>query len=533
MSNKQKYSKGLKEEIIKICLNFIKKKRIAPTYTDLIKMDITKDQIKSQFGNLTNLHNLIALEYPMLLKDYSRDTQNTSKLKSEIKKYNTFVVTTLVIGTQIDEKFHKNLEFYCQQNNAKLLYLLTANTFKPDNKFIDNLVDLKDIVFESIDLNDNIQLSTFKMNAKQINPLNGMKRLGKREKSIVLASPKQFLEYVPIANDKSCHAIMTTGTICKPEYGSSSNSPKGVWIASMDHKLGAVVIEIQNKKEFHVRQIQAEIDTGYFIDLCKYYKLNRIEDIRPEAMVLGDKHVGATNSMVEHITDEMINELNPKRIFFHDLFDGQSVNPHSMKQHLLRANQPFGLLSLEAELKMCADEVKRMVEIHPEVQEWLIVRSNHDEFLDRYLESGDYIQDPHNSRIGHLLALEKLKDKIPLESALRRYGVRSKRVKFLNIHSSYKIAGIEHGVHGHLGLNGQKNPQNSSLEIGYGAGVFGHSHSPGILREVYRVGTSTNLRLGYNKGSSSWVWTHCLTYSNGSRQLINIINGRYKQKSKK
>ena len=77
-------------------------------------------------------------------------------------------------------------------------------------------------------------------------------------------------------------------------------------------------------------------------------------------------------------------------------------------------------------------------------------------------------------------------------------------------------------------MSGQRNPGNSSLEIAYGAITAGHSHTAGILRDVFRVGTSTNMRLGYNNGASSWTHTNSSTYKNGSRQLINLIEKKWK-----
>ncbi|NBU05658.1 MAG: hypothetical protein EBT39_04850 [Sphingobacteriia bacterium] len=117
---------------------------------------------------------------------------------------------------------------------------------------------------------------------------------------------------------------------------------------------------------------------------------------------------------------------------------------------------------------------------------------------------------------------------MPLQEGLKMVGLNQSKITFLSINDSYRISGIEHGVHGHLGMNGQRNPGNSSLEIAYGSGTFGHSHSGGILRDIFRVGTSTEMRLGYNNGASSWTNTCCPTYKNGSRQLINDINGKWR-----
>ena len=66
------------------------------------------------------------------------------------------------------------------------------------------------------------------------------------------------------------------------------------------------------------------------------------------------------------------------------------------------------------------------------------------------------------------------------------------------------------------------------LESSTGPSVTAHAHSPEILREVYRVGTLTNLKLDYNKGPSSWLHTNGVVHNDGTVQLITSINGRWR-----
>ncbi|MFM1781349.1 MAG: hypothetical protein RLZZ181_114, partial [Pseudomonadota bacterium] len=62
----------------------------------------------------------------------------------------------------------------------------------------------------------------------------------------------------------------------------------------------------------------------------------------------------------------------------------------------------------------------------------------------------------------------------------------------------------------------------------YKKSVTGHSHTPQILRDVYVVGTSTDTKPDYGKGGpNSWMNTHCIVYPNGTRQLVNMIEGKF------
>lgn len=522
-----------KTRILDIFIKLIKEKRMTPSRAELSKAGISKDNYRHHFTNIAGLKEAARQKDPQSFKDMIDETvftpKSIKKLKGDVKNYTKFVITTAVTGMSVHKDFYKNLQFYCKKNNAKLLILPSTDPAAIAGFELDGILTGESIVVEDLELNDNLMISSFKTSAKQINPLIGLRRMGRRERSTIVASPKQSLEYVPIANDRVSHALMTTGAITKPQYHTERYmSLRTAYIAEMDHKLGAIIVELENNKTFHFRQIQAEYGTGFFIDNGIYYKVNKTNQIKPEALVLGDIHVGSLSGDVIKSTDNIIATLQPKRVFLHDLFDGVSCNPHASNQHLTKAKFSIKQLSIEEELKLVKEYLTDMKKKHSYVEEWVIVRSNHDLFLDRLLDSGDYIKDPINSRICHKLASAKLDNKMPLQEGLKMVGLNENKIKFLSINDSYRIVGIEHGVHGHLGMNGQRNPGNSSLEIAYGSGTFGHSHSAGILRDVFRVGTSTEMRLGYNNGASSWTNTCSPTYSNGSRQLLNDINGKWR-----
>lgn len=522
-----------KKRIISIFLKLIKNKRMTPTRSELHKCGVSQDQYRHHFKTIAGLKEAARLVDPDAFKDMIDEKvftpKNIKKLKKDLKGFKRFVITTAVTGMPVHKDFYKNLNYYCKENNAKLLILASSDPAAQGGFELDGALANEALVLQDLELNDKLFISTFKTSAKQVNPLTGIKRIGQRERSMIVASPKQFLEYVPIANDKMCHALMTTGAITLPRYVTDHYmSQRTAYIAEFDHKMGAIIVEIQNDKLFHFRQIQAEYGTGFFVDNGMYYKLTKKEVLRPEAMVLGDIHVGSTSEEMQAATDDQIKTLKPKRVFLHDVFDGSSCNHHEAYNYLSKAKKTAEELSIEAELKDVKKYLESMKAKHPAVQEWIVVRSNHDIFLDRYLDGGDYIKDAINSSMCHKLALAKLDGKMALQAGLEIVGLNATKIKFLKMNDSYRISGIEHGVHGHQGLNGQRNPGNSSLEIGYGAITAGHSHTAGILREVHRVGTSTNMRLGYNQGASSWTHTNGVTYHNASRQLLNLIDGKWR-----
>ena len=95
----------------------------------------------------------------------------------------------------------------------------------------------------------------------------------------------------------------------------------------------------------------------------------------------------------------------------------------------------------------------------------------------------------------------------------------------------YRYAGVQLAAHGDQGPNGGKGNIKNQEEA-HGDCIVGHSHTPGIYRGAYQVGTSTYRKLKYSKGPSSWMQTHCLLYPNGARQLVNFIDGLFHLKKK-
>jgi len=194
-----------------------------------------------------------------------------------------------------------------------------------------------------------------------------------------------------------------------------------------------------------------------------------------------------------------------------------------------------GRASLEQELLDNSRELHEIRKVAGDGTEIVIVRSNHDEFIDRYLQEGRYLKELHNWRIGHELALAcynpenpKLRIKNPLREGLARYGGIPKNVTFLERNQDYKVLGWQLGAHGDKGANGSRGSM-KSMENAYGKSITGHSHTPGILRNVFVVGTSTHLTLSYNAGPSSWMNTHAMLWANGKPQLVHILDGKWRK----
>lgn len=502
-------------DILKFGITFVKKNKRYPSLVDMASVGITRAMLRTEFDNLEGFKTQLAKHCTEYICDLSRHKHKESP-KPSVK---TFIITTVVAGAPLDTGFYKNIKAYCKDFNAQLLVLVSMP--KSDNSLIvPKELSSEVFILEDTKLNDNVFILGLKNAANSVDPITGLPRIGQRNGTFICASPKQRLKFVPTGINVFPHAIMSTGAITNPNYMKSKVLvDKSSYMADNDHVMGAVVLELDKDNTFHFRQIQAAKD-GSFVDLGAYYVNGRKQTLAPEAIVVGDWHAGDTDPKVEAALKELTKRVRPKRWVMHDIFDGLSINPHTLGKSIVRSKLALaGKMNLTLELEKLKTDINMMAKLVPEV---VIVRSNHDDFLDRYLDTAGYVDDHTNHRLALDLAAHLLDGRNPLEE----YIGKVKNVTWLKLDQSYSIAGVECGMHGHLGSNGSRGSI-TQMETAYGSVMFGHSHTPGILRNAWNVGTSTYLELGYNKGASSWVQCSGLVYPNGQKQLINFINGRY------
>lgn len=516
----------MKEKLFRKFIKYTHSLQRWPSYSDLLKIGLTRNKIRHHFGSINALKKLALQTDKTLNKLNHFNDQVFLEQQEKVKKYKKFVVTTAVAGAPVDKKFLDSIKTYCQKHNA-LLLTIPANyqLYEIDPKVKENSL----IVFRPIKLNKNVTVYPIKIDPKQVDPAQGLEAIGKKEKTIIIGSPKQRRITLPVNNTHTT-IIQSTGAITKPRYIPKDGVPKRRdTLATVHHVMGAIVVEIENEEIFHFRQIEMS-SNGSFVDLCVRYSPNgKITQESPSAIVLGDYHVTETDYTSIKPVENLIVKTKPKFVVFHDFFSGVSINHHEENNFILQAKKAQqNKLSLEEELKACVQEIKEKIKTYPKETKLLFVKSNHDEFLNRYLSRGVF--DPINRSLALSLSLVYINGQDPLVFAYQKFGLNKnelKRIVFLTRDNNFKISGVFVGHHGDIGLNGKKNPGIKSMFKSYGKIVTGHTHTAEIWHEAMSVGTSSKLKLGYNIGPSTWTHTHCIIYKDGTRQLINIIDGRF------
>jgi len=476
-----------------------------------------------------NARKLFPEAFSGIVDQFSYDSEALAK---DISRFSRFVVTTAVTGCQVDEKFLMSLENYCKKENALLVILpCTDPAASVPYMTVDSKLAGKHVAFSDVFLNRNLFLCSIKLSAKQIDPITGLTNISRKKGSFIFASPKMRLKVSAAGNAKHPHIAMSTGAITKPNYKTDVYmSERTAYIATSDHTLGAVVVEIEDDARFHFRQLLADKKDRSVVDLgVRYFSDGKVQVERPEAFILGDWHSGKTDPNARRVWRDICLLLRPKRLGLHDLLNGTSISPHERDMKLTRAKlADQGQLTLSLETKGVAADLLEMIDW--KVEEIFVVRSNHDYWLDRYLEGAYYVNEPQNHRFSLQLASALLDGVNPLKAACEHWdttGKLKKMVRWLEFDEDYSCGGVYLGAHGHLGSNGRKGSI-KDFSNSYDESITAHEHTPEIYRGNWRVGTSSLFDLGYNRGPSSWMHTSCLLYANGARQLVSSIFGKWR-----
>jgi len=389
------------------------------------------------------------------------------------------------------------------------------------------------------DLNKNISvLGDIKVQPTAVSPLSGFEGLTHGESGI-LGHTKLQLKVVATPQGKYPKILTTTGACTVKNYTDSRAGKLG----EFHHTLAAVVVEVDGPW-FALRQINAKSD-GTFYDLDYLYdgtKRNPVNYIGSNgsapAIVMGDTHVEGIDPAVEKATfQDIIPFFRPRKLFWHDLEDGGSVNHWAAKNPLVTGARYFAQQGSASD--EFYDALAFVSERTPVGTESYIVASNHNDWLHRWILERDWKTLSPRDRGFYLKVASKLYEKAKLLNGddadrlnafimlAKEHFARVPNIKVLDYEESCVVEGIECGMHGHFGPNGSRGSARSMRRIGVKS-IIGHSHTPAIEEGCYQVGTSTRLSRGYTHGPSSWLNTHCLIYPNGKRTLINVIDGKWR-----
>ena len=442
-----------------------------------------------------------------------------------------FIITWAQNNTEVHEAFFSNIERYANFLNADI-HVIAGRYKNPTSVFSDLKYEKwSERIGDYLDANrHNVHkylsiMSDVKIQPTAVDPMTGLQGMSGIN-SCVFGSPKVQLETIPVLEGNLPKMMLTTGACTLQNYTDSKAGKKG----EFHHTLGFVVVEIKDDDVFFIRQVTAT-DNGNFSDL--YFNVKYDEDLKTSsvinlksisAIVLGDLHYGSHDQRVINSTFDMMKIIKPDNVILHDVFDGKSINHHEIKDPFIQYQKEIsGTNSLRSEIEGMLIGLAQFRDHNV-----VIVRSNHDDFIDRWLRDTDWRKTvtPKNS-------LEYMKYSAAILEGAAPNGIipylinqRYPKFKTLGRSDSYIVNGWELGQHGDIGSNGARGSLLQFRKLNTKL-VVGHYHSPGRKDGALAVGTSTHLRLSYNLGPSSWLQSHVIIHNDGKAQHIHFINGEY------
>lgn len=457
------------------------------------------------------------------------------RLSGEARK---FVISCVQNNTHVHQDFLDTLKVYAKENNAEILFstfTYNKNGFQNSVKSDSNI--WYDPQVREFICNDSLRLADDLIFCGELNilptavrPLSGFNNYTGLSSAIV-PHVKVQLESVPTPKHEPVKMLYTTGTVTQRNY----IEKKSGQIASWHHVYGALVVEIDEHGNWFVRQLIADSETGSFYDLNKLYTKDGVfNEDNILAINYGDVHVAKLDQDVADLSwrseDSIKSTLKPMFQFVHDVFDHQSRNHHNTNNpHIQFMLYHNGVDSVDEEIKETTEELYRMSSRDSKL---IIVDSNHDRALERWLREADYRKDPTNAMVFLKLQLAKYESMMNHDEDFHVFGYAIKEkqkeldlkdmdIKFLGLDESFRLLDIEFGQHGDMGNNGARGSVRAFDMQGIKHNI-GHSHSTSIFNGVYVAGVSGKLEMGYNSGGSSWSHSHILTYLNGKRTILTL-----------
>jgi hypothetical protein len=442
-----------------------------------------------------------------------------------------FVVTSAVNDTAVVAPALRAMQTFCEARNAQLLVIplryKNPTSRSENSKGYSWAMEVRPFLFDRrVKLHKRLQLlADIKTQPTAVRPLTSLDTITGTDSGIV-GHTRVSLESIPTRSGDLPKLMWTTGAITKRAYSDTTAGKKG----EFHHVCGALIVEIDGPR-FHVRNIT--IKNGQFTDLGKVYGPDGVTDAPPAASLrCGDIHALESDARVMATTfgkGGIVDTLKPRHVIVDDVLDFGSASHHLNYWEKFRRHHD-GSNSIQREIDLTCKAIDSMFR---QWSETVVVASNHHEHLMRWLERAENAHDLENAILYHEVKAEILRaihasGRIPSAFELLARRKLKHPARFLARDESLVVMGVENSYHGDKGPGGAKGNIKGFSRIGIKCNI-GHSHRPGICDGAYQTGTSGPTDPDYSKGSPSGaLHSHVVTYADGSRTHIHIIDGKYR-----
>lgn len=491
-------------------------------------------------GDRRTCYQTVDPDAPLRAHGYGSNAAERAQTFEPALQRKRLLITWAQNATKVHHGFFAALQNYCKRENAQLL-VIPGRYKNPTSQWTESQANeerwapelVPYLVNTRVRLNRNlVLLADIKMQPTASSPLTGFEGITHGESGI-LGHPKLQLKTVPTPQSRFPKLLTTTGAITVANY-TDTKAGKG---GEFHHILGACLAELCDDGVFHLRQVNARAD-GAFIDLDRaYHPDGSVEQTHAKALVFGDAHYRFADPAVVAATfgaGGLVETLKPETLVWHDLLDSYAVTPHHEGRPFVKlAKHRAGFDMISVEVRETVDWLVKLSRGRTSV----VVPSNHDDMLSRWVQRADWRDDPANAEFYLETALQMARASRmeatgaatidPFGYWLDRLKGRNANVRCLRRGESFTVGGIELSLHGHEGPNGARGSVKNLSRIGVRV-ISGHGHSPAIEEGHHRTGTMTRLKAEYTGAVGSWLNTHCSIDAFNKRHLHTIIDGKWR-----
>jgi hypothetical protein len=458
----------------------------------------------------------------------------TQKLRVAVRNgANRFVITSAANNSEVNYNAFKALKRLCRDRQAHLIILpihyknLSLYTASNEYKKTWAAAVMPYLMTEKLRIGNKLWVrGDISIQATAANPLSGMAPLA-ADTWAIFGHSQMALEPIPTPITELPGRLYTTGAITQKSYSATKVGAK----ADFHHVTGALLVETVNGKNY-IRQLNVD-HQGRIYDLCDCYTPDEIiRDNATLSLTTGDEHIKWMDPGVleatYHNKDSIVAYCTPEYIVRHDVLDGYAGSHHHKDHYTTQYKKWFfGDGDYTAELEQVVDFINTTT---PANTVNVLVRSNHHEHLDKWLERVDDREDHLNADLICELRnaqREAIRNKQEYDAFSLYVSPRlTVPAVFTNPNTPFLLNGVDFTHHGHRGANGARGSAANFANATHKA-TIGHTHSARIVKSVYQVGKSC-VSLEYEEGLSSHTHTHCLQYANGKRTLIDIFGKQWR-----
>lgn len=525
--------KDLSAEEIEYIKHIYYSDRLHKEKTDILgaKFGIGERAVRKWWMKL-GLNKLVSDLPPQLQKAQERELHKDTKV---------VLVTTAQNKTSVNRDFLKNLETYKEfietTLGKKTEIVVIPSRYRNPTSNIENEKDIANdwwedevnnyLYYGSVQFGDCLISADSRISPTASEPLNGYELLTS-DGHLILGHSRLHFRVIPRLRKQPLRAMCTTGYITTKNYSKSRAGN----VAYQHHSYGFSILELKDKDTCYIPRLVKVTKEGNFTDLIYKTDSGNVSIIESSlGLVWGDIHARQVNKDFLKTTLGLSEKLKPEIHVLHDIFDGSTVNPHESKDMFLKR------LKISEGKHLIEDEVEEALNLIDEIKDCCnniaIVESNHDLFLQRYIDNDNWKNDLFNSPAYLKYAL--IQQTVDLRDYGNVFGYLiydrfGKEVQYIKMGESLKIGDYECGLHGDYSSNGSKGSTKGFSRLNLKM-VHGHVHTASIHNNVTSVGVTANVEQYYNrKGLSSWCYAHSVIHDNGKNQLL-VFTDDYKLSS--